>query len=181
MKLFAPTTLCLLTTCLLAGPPESRTEDLRALPVTSPTPRSAPWSILGAWTANHPDWTDTITIAGDGTFSRTQYHDSGHWTLTALADRVVLVLAWDNWPAETVTMISPDEFSGKVRGAGQDGALTLHRLRAPVANAAPYETHTWHQGEPPVRLIRKEEALRAHPRDRSFSRRGRIGAGLCRR
>jgi len=100
-----------------------------------------------------------MTLAADGTFSRTEDHDSGHWTLTALQDRVILVLAWDHWPAETVTMITPDEFSGKVRGQAQEGEMTLHRIPIPAAGSAPYELKTWRQGDPPLRLIRKEEGF----------------------
>ena len=114
---------------------------------------------MGAWNVTHPDWAGIITLVGDGTFSRTQYHDSGRWTLTALQDRVILVLAWDHWPAETVTMISLDEFSGKVRGQAQEGELTMHRVHAPAASPALYETKVWHQGEAPIRLIRKEEGF----------------------
>ncbi|MEP6669208.1 MAG: hypothetical protein ABJF10_08650 [Chthoniobacter sp.] len=161
MKPLAPlsVSLCLFVTCLLAASPESRAEDLAALPDATALPRPAPWSILGEWTVSHPDWTGTMTLTADGTFSRTQDHDSGHWTLTALQDRVLLVLAWDHWPAETVTMITPDEFSGKVRGQAQEGEMTLHRVRGPAAGPAAYETRTWRQGEPPVRLIRKEEGF----------------------
>jgi len=159
MKRFAPTAICLLAACLFAGSPESRSEDLADLPAAAPVPRPAPWSILGAWTTTHPDWTDTITVAADGTFSRALNHEAGHWKLTTSQDRVILVLAWDNWSTETVTMISPDDLSGKVRGGAQAGEMTMHRNRAPAANAALYETKVWHQGEPPVRLIRKDEGF----------------------
>ena len=160
IKLFAPISICLFTTCLFASSPDGRTEGIEALPPAAAAPRPAPWSILGAWTTSHPDWVGTVTLLADGTFSSTPDHDSGHWTLTALQDRVILVLAWDHWPAETVTMINPDEFAGQVRGGGgQFGELTMHRVRVPAAPAAPYETKTWRQGEPPLRLLRQEEGF----------------------
>jgi hypothetical protein len=119
----------------------------------------APWSVVGKWEATEiGNWNDTITISPDGTFTRTE-GDGGRWTLTALQDHIALVLAWENWPAETVTMMSPSEFSGK--------GLEMHRVE-PIAGKPPcvvkhrigsVETETWHQGEPPLRLIREDEGF----------------------
>lgn len=111
------------------------------------------------WKVRHPDWSGTLLLDENGGFSETASHDSGHWTLTALHDRVVLVLAWDHWPAETVTMISPDEFSSTVRGQAQEGEMTLRRVRALEARPGHVETAKWSQGQPPVRLIRAEEGF----------------------
>jgi hypothetical protein len=115
--------------------------------------------VVGVWQVRHPDWAGTLTLEKDGSFAQTEEHDSGHWTLAALHDHIVLVLAWDHWPAETVTMISPDEFSSKVRGQAQEGDMTLRRVHAPAAGVAFFKTAQWHQGEPAVRLIRAEEGF----------------------
>jgi hypothetical protein len=155
MKLFTLASICLLGAQLMAGPIESRTEGLAPLRPQSPIPPPAPWSIVGDWTASHPDWTDTMTFAADGTFSRAQNHWSGHWTLTTLQGHVILVLAWDNWAAETLTMMGPTEFSGRVG----DGEMTIHRIEPPRGRAPAFETAAWHQGEAPIRLIRKEEGF----------------------
>jgi hypothetical protein len=82
-----------------------------------------PWSVVGVWRCTHPAWNNTITISPDGTFYSGS-KDPGHWTLAGLQDRVILVLAWNRWPVETATMISPDDFRGKVR----DGELVMHRV-----------------------------------------------------
>jgi hypothetical protein len=157
MKLSLLTSICLLGAFSLAAPLELRAGDLKYSTATPlPAPRSAPWSVLGSWQCTHPDWTGVVAISTDGKFFQADMHESGHWTLTTLQDRVILVLAWDNWPAETVTMMNPDEFSGRVRaGGGQEGQMKMLRIAEPVG----YETKVWHQGEPPVRLIRKDEGF----------------------
>ena len=162
MKLPLLISLCLLGGPLFLTPLQGRAEGLvvvDAAKSTAPASPATPWSIVGAWTCTHPDWTGTIQIAADGTFSNQD--STGHWTLTGSHDRVILVLAWDGWPAETVTMISPDEFRGRVRGQGQEGEFTMHRIPVPDAAPAPaaFETRRWQQGDAPIRLIRKEEGF----------------------
>jgi hypothetical protein len=151
----------LIPLCLLGAP-----FFLTPLPGHSETPgavdaAAAPWSIVGAWACTHPDWTGTVQIAADGSFSNPD--STGHWTLTGSRDRVILVLAWDGWPAETVTMISPDEFRGRVRGQGQEGEFRMRRIAAAAPAPAPaapaFETRRWEQGDAPIRLIRKEEGF----------------------
>jgi len=156
MKPFLLFSICLLSASLLTFLPESRADEISPLTVTPSNSASAPWSVLGSWACTHPDWTGTITITGDGRFSNED--STGRWTLTASGDRMILVLAWDGWPTETVTMITPDEFCGHVRGQGREAAMTMHRVKPPEGNAA-VETHAWHQGDAPVRLIRKEEGF----------------------
>jgi hypothetical protein len=165
MKRFALVVFGVVVTCLFTGwqlqaaaePADFRAADSRG-PEVLPQAR-APWSVVGVWKVRHPDWSGTLTLEKNGEFTRTEDHDSGHWTLTALHDRVVLVLAWDHWPAETVTMISPDEFCSKVRGQAQEGDMTLQRMPAAAARFTFFETAKWRQGEPPVRLIRQEEGF----------------------
>jgi hypothetical protein len=98
-----------------------------------------------------------MNLADDGTMSNAD--STGHWTLTASHDRIILVLAWDHWPTETLTMVNPDEFRARVRGQGQEGEMVMRRVQPPSAKPAPFETRTWRQGEAPVRLIRKEEGF----------------------
>jgi len=118
-----------------------------------------PWSVVGKWEATETDnWTDTITISPDGTFSRTE-GDAGRWTLTALQDHIALVLAWDNWPAETVTMMTPSEFRGKGLDMRRLEPLPSKPPRAARHRIGSVETETWRQGEPPLRLIREDEGF----------------------
>ncbi len=151
------TSLCLVGALMLAVPHESKTEDFQPLNAGTSASASAPWSVLGSWSCTHPDWSGNLNLADDGTFSNAD--SAGHWTLTASHDRIILVLVWNNWPTETLTMTSPDEFRARVRGQGQEGEMVMHRVQPPAGKAAPYETRTWRQGESPVRLIRKEEGF----------------------
>ena len=162
MKLSLLIPLCLLSAPLFLTPLPGQSEGpatTDAAPSAAPAPAAAPWSIVGAWACTHPDWTGTVQIAADGSFSNPD--SNGQWTLTGSRDRVILVLAWNGWPTETVTMISPDEFRGRVRGQGQEGEFTMRRIAAPAPAPAPaaaaFETRRWEQGDAPIRLIRKEE------------------------
>jgi hypothetical protein len=162
MKLSLLISLCLLSAPLSLTPLQGRPEGLvavNAAPSAPSAPPAAPWSIVGGWACMHPDWNGAIQIAADGTFSNQD--STGHWTLTGSGDRVILVLAWNGWPTETVTMTSLDEFRGRVRGQGQEGEFTMHRMAAPDAATAPaaLETRRWQQGDAPIRLIRKEEGF----------------------
>jgi hypothetical protein len=180
MKLLAIATLLTLGASSLAGPPNIPPNLLPAdkVPVPSgpgasaetPNPGPpplpvetvrdpAPWSAAGKWEATETDnWTDTITICPDGSFSRTQ-GDAGRWTLTGLGDHIALVLAWDKWPAETVTMITPSEFRGKGLEIHRVEPLAAKPPRAAKHRIGSVETETWRQGEPPLRLIREDEGF----------------------
>ena len=111
MKYILIVAICLLANSSLAAPPD--------VP-------SLPWNVVGKWRCTHPAWTDTITIRKNGTFSRSGHGDGGQWTLAGLHGNVILVLAWKNWGAETVTMIDPGDFRGKVNS----GELVMHRADA---------------------------------------------------
>jgi hypothetical protein len=151
------TSICLAGALVLAAPHESKTEDIQSLNTRRSTTASAPWSVLGAWSCTHPDWSGNLNLAADGTMSNAD--STGHWTLTASADRIILVLVWDHWPTETLTMVGPDEFRARVRGQGQEGEMVMHRVQPTSDKAVPFETRTWRQGEAPVRLIRKEDGF----------------------
>jgi len=142
-----------------SGPAASPDASKAGPPPCSCGQSPGPWSVVGKWEATEiGNWNDSVTISPDGTFSRTE-GDTGRWTLTALQDHIALVLAWNNWPAETVTMMTPSEFSSK--------GLEMHRVE-PVAakpqrtakhRIGSVETETWRQGEPPLRLIREDEGF----------------------
>ena len=94
-----------------------------------------PWTLVGTWRCTHPSWHDDITIFPDGTFSRAQ-DDIGHWSLSGLQGRSILVLAWKDWPPETVIMNGPDDFRGNTRGVDNIyGELVMHRVQPPVASS----------------------------------------------
>ena len=109
-----------LTGCCCAPRPEKSSDRVPSHDVST-----VPWSVVGEWSCTHPAWKHTITISPDGKFYFGQ-KDAGHWTLADLEGRVILVLAWNRWPAETVTMTGPDDFRGKVHG----GELTMHRVES---------------------------------------------------
>jgi len=69
------------------------------------------WSVVGRWNCEEPQWKDTVTISADGTFVRDQERDAGRWSLAVQQDHIVLILAWDHWPAEIVTLMEPEQFS----------------------------------------------------------------------
>jgi hypothetical protein len=145
MKLFM---LSLLAAALTAFGDDTAKNSSASIP-PGPQTQNTAWSVTGKWHGNHNGaWDDTVTILPDGTFHRGQQGDTGHWTLAASGDKIILVLAWDNWGAEAITMQGPDDFSSRV--------LTLHR---DSALAAAIETRTWRQGEPPVKIMRKDEGF----------------------
>ncbi|HEX8295233.1 MAG TPA: hypothetical protein VF593_02965 [Chthoniobacteraceae bacterium] len=92
----------------------------------APATANKTWSVVGNWDCSHPGWKDTVSIHADGSFSRGS-GDSGRWTLTGLDGGVVLLLAWDRWPAETATMVSADEFRGRARDSFRQGELRMLR------------------------------------------------------
>jgi hypothetical protein len=88
------------------------------------TSSDQPWSIVGKWNCEESQWKDSVTISPDGTFVRDQEREAGHWTLTSQNDHIILILAWDNWPAEVVTLIGPDQLKSK--------SLTMKRAHPPA-------------------------------------------------
>ena len=117
-----------------------------AVPAASPTPAAeTPWSIAGKWDAHDAAWTGNITIFADGSFAWSN-GTGGHWTLTGLQDHLVLVLAWNDWPAETLTMYGPSDFRGKTmhmeRISAESGYSSnpIPSTPSPVAAPAPVDT-----------------------------------------
>ncbi len=167
MKLLPLIPLVLFCSSVLAQSPEPDSKAAGTVAKTSSPQKAAAWSVVGKWQCTHPAWTGTVTISADGTFSRYEGEANpvGRWSLGGLQDGVILVLAWNGWPTETVSMVGPDEFRGKVGPAVPYGEMVMRRIQPPAAPAvAPstgpsVETRAWHQGEPPLRLIRKEDGF----------------------
>ncbi|HEV7402566.1 MAG TPA: hypothetical protein VGO11_06565 [Chthoniobacteraceae bacterium] len=130
-----------------------------------------PWSVVGKWKVKNGSWEALLELKSDGTVTRSD-DKYGHWSLTSSEGHLVLVLDWAQWQAETATMFQPDYF----RGRSQAGEFELRRERAPEAQGGnpgtensinlkekgagwSTEIKAWAQGEPAVRLIRKEEGF----------------------
>ena len=84
-----------------------------------------PWSVVGTWDCNHGEaWSAPLTFQEGGTFLKDgSEQEGGHWSLCTEKTEVLLVLRWNHWPAEMVTLFGADEFSG----APQHGDLQMHR------------------------------------------------------
>lgn len=80
----------------------------------------APWSVIGDWHVTNPDWnfapnnTDVLTLHEDGTHS-VAHGSTGRWILTAEQGTPVLVLRWDQFGTESMSMIALDHFRGQKR------------------------------------------------------------------
>jgi hypothetical protein len=113
--------------------------------------------LLGTWRGAHPHWNSTVEFRADGSFLRAD-GQRGHWTLSADGDHPLLVLRWDIWGTESLDWVSENRFTGSTRF----GPFDLVREPDPApgkveAAADGPEFHTWNQGDPPLKLIRKDE------------------------
>ena len=115
-------TLLLTSFCLFAQTPAS--PDLSAAkgaeskPVVQnqPAPDIFPrWSVVGEWRVTHPFWTDVLSLRADGTLITTRQGTTGRWTLTADAGTPLLVIRWDMFGTESLSMVSQDHFRGQPR------------------------------------------------------------------
>ncbi len=158
MKLRSLLVVLALTTCVLTSP--ARADD----PVAKMPPAMAdkPWSVAGPWYFMHSLWAGPLTLAPDGSILGGGDRLQGRWLLTAQQDQVHLIIRWRDWASVDLAMVKPDEFYGK------DGQSELRLRRQPPVllsddgqktPAAPVEVHVWHQGEPPVKLIRRDEGF----------------------
>ncbi|HEX4086542.1 MAG TPA: hypothetical protein VHY22_16635 [Chthoniobacteraceae bacterium] len=150
MKALLFSLMALVCTSLADPPANSGVSQPAALSVPN-GPVAGPWSVAGWWNAGDRDWHDQIYISADGAFHRGN-GDGGHWTLTGFKDHIMLVLAWDRWQTETVLMDGPNHFKGKT--------LTLRRPNpGKETGIASIETRTWHQGEPPVKIMPQDDGF----------------------
>ncbi len=114
--------------------------------------------IVGTWRGTHPRWKSTVEFRADGLFVRPD-GTGGHWLLTADHDHPLLVLRWESWGTESLDFVGENHFSGPTRF----GVFDLVRDAKPAAAVEEAtktpEFHTWKQGDPPVKLIPKDEGF----------------------
>jgi hypothetical protein len=72
------------------------------------------WSVVGEWRVKHPSWTDVLTLNADGTASTRDQETTAKWTLTAEGGTPLLVLRWDEYGTESLSMVGPDHFRGQI-------------------------------------------------------------------
>lgn len=70
------------------------------------------YSVVGEWRMTHPAWDGSLTLAADGTLRRGDRPPSGRWTLTADRGTPMLILQWNKYATEALTMVSPEYFRG---------------------------------------------------------------------
>jgi hypothetical protein len=80
-------------------------------PAPMPTPAIDPRSIPGTYTGRHPHWTDSVTIAADGTYARGN-GDPGRWWI----EGTTLVLGWTNWGPERLELQADGSFRASSNG-----------------------------------------------------------------
>ena len=120
-----------------------------------------PWSVVGAWSAIHTVWKGTITLLSNGEVLNPENKPDGQWVLTAEQGQLHLILRWRKSPADDLSMVNANEFYGT------DGRseFRLHREPTPAMQTGgqdlggAVEFHSWHQGEPAVKLIRRDEGF----------------------
>ncbi len=157
MKLSSLLVLLTLNVGALAGP--ARADDTPAkLP---PAATDKAWSVAGPWYFMHSHWAGPLTLAPDGTLLGGGDRLQGRWLLTAEQDQVHLIIRWRDWASVDLAMLNANEFYGK------DGQSELRLRRQPPAPIATgdrepggaVEFRSWHQGEPPVKLLRADEGF----------------------
>lgn len=123
------------------------------------TEDAPPWSVVGTWDCTQLGWSGALVLKENGLFTGPTTELSGHWALGAQGGRVQLVLYWNAYPAEIMTLINADEFRG-------DPGRSGHPMRRRQPAAADGKTlnggvefRSWHQGEPPVKLIARDEGF----------------------
>jgi hypothetical protein len=62
----------------------------------------------------HPYWTDTLTLRKDGTFITGDQNTTGRWMLAADKGTPLLVLKWDAYGTESLSMVDQNHFRGQI-------------------------------------------------------------------
>jgi hypothetical protein len=86
-----------------AGSPTAAAEDAH--------PR---WSVAGEWQVTHPLWRDVVTLSVDGSFVTSSKGLTGKWILSASGGTPMIVLLWDLYGTESLTMVDISHFRGQV-------------------------------------------------------------------
>ena len=73
------------------------------------------FSIVGDWQITHPQWTDLATIQPDGTITTRRQQTAGRWFLAGDGGTPLLVIRWDLFGTESVSMVDLDHFRGQTR------------------------------------------------------------------
>jgi hypothetical protein len=117
-------------TCLAAtSPAASETTELTNATLEQTGADIYPrWSVTGEWRVTHPNWTDILTLYADGSLITSRQQTSGKWILTADGGTPMLVLRWDQFGTESVSMVGPDHFRGQI-----DPAKFIDMRRGEVA------------------------------------------------
>jgi hypothetical protein len=106
--LFAQAATATQSTTETASPAQDQAQEK---PVADVYPR---WSIVGDWRVTHPDWTGVLTIRADGTLSNS-IRATGRWLLASDAGTPLLVIRWDLFGTESLSMVTADHFRGQKR------------------------------------------------------------------
>ena len=112
IALIAAATSCLTAQSPTAPEPPETIKPRPAEPVKDIFLR---WSIVGEWRVTHPDWTDVLTLRADGSLATSRQGTTGRWVLTADGGTPMLIVRWDLFGTESLTMITPDHFRGQKR------------------------------------------------------------------
>ena len=72
------------------------------------------WSVVGEWRVTHPVWTDVVTLHADGSVTTRDMQTTAKWTLTAEGGTPLLVLRWDEYGTESLSMVGPNHFRGQI-------------------------------------------------------------------
>ena len=91
------------------------------------------WSIAGEWRVTHPLWTDVLTLHANGTASTARQGTTAKWTLTAEGGTPLLVLRWDVYGTESLSMVGPNHFRGQI---GEGSFIDMRRGAEGVATGA---------------------------------------------
>ncbi len=165
MKPYSPALLAIflaLTPAALADPPVNPDFGNGHFVKTFPPANEKAWTVAGDWFVTHTVWSGPLTFKPDGLIYNPKGGLEGQWILATESGEVHLIIRWNKWTADNLSMLANGEFYGS------DGRseIWLHRLPAAAASAnagrelgGAVEFHTWQQGEPPVKLIRRDEGF----------------------
>ncbi len=156
----SPLPFVFLIVCALASPALSEDATQGKAKAAQPEKSGKPvgWTVTGKWIAKHPHWEGELELRPDGVVAGAS---AARWILSADRDRPMLVIFWDEWGTESLDLVADNRFEGRTRW----GLFTLHRQgteaheKVTASASTEPETRTWTQGQPPIRLIKKDEGI----------------------